>query len=59
VVESRRELTDLRRLALSPAKQLVLRSLFAAARLTGLENRLFVVARAADAAFGSTRTPSD
>jgi 2-polyprenyl-3-methyl-5-hydroxy-6-metoxy-1,4-benzoquinol methylase len=46
VVEERRELTDLGRLALSPAKRALLETLFAAARLTGLENRLFVVARA-------------
>jgi SAM-dependent methyltransferase len=47
VVARRRELTDLRRLALSPPTRLLLRGLFVAARLTGLENRLFVVARAA------------
>jgi 2-polyprenyl-3-methyl-5-hydroxy-6-metoxy-1,4-benzoquinol methylase len=40
-----RELTELRRLALSPAKRLVLESLFLAARATGLENRLFAIAR--------------
>ena len=40
----RRELTDLRRLSLSPPMRLVLKSLFAGARLTGLENRLFAVA---------------
>jgi SAM-dependent methyltransferase len=48
LVESRRELTDLDRLALSPAMRLVLRTLFRAARRTGLENRLLAVARATD-----------
>lgn len=43
----RRELTDLRRLSLSPPMRLVLNSLFAGARLAGLENRLFAVARRA------------
>lgn len=47
VVELDRELTDLRRLHLDPAKRAVLRTLFLLARLTGLENRLFAVARAA------------
>jgi 2-polyprenyl-3-methyl-5-hydroxy-6-metoxy-1,4-benzoquinol methylase len=42
-----RELTDLGRLTLSPATRLVLETLFGVARATGLENRLFVVARAA------------
>lgn len=46
-VELRRELTDLRRLHLEPAKRLLLRTLFLLARATGLENRLFAVARAA------------
>jgi SAM-dependent methyltransferase len=41
-----RELTDLRRLSLSPAARLVLEALFLAARATGLENRLFAIARA-------------
>jgi 2-polyprenyl-3-methyl-5-hydroxy-6-metoxy-1,4-benzoquinol methylase len=45
IAEERREFTDLRRLTLSPAKRLLLESLFGVARLTGLENRLFVVAR--------------
>jgi 2-polyprenyl-3-methyl-5-hydroxy-6-metoxy-1,4-benzoquinol methylase len=45
VAQMKRELTDLRRLTLSPAIRGVLQSLFALARLTGLENRLFVVAR--------------
>jgi SAM-dependent methyltransferase len=57
VVESRRELTDLRRLTLSAPMRLVLRALFQAARRTGLENRLFAVARASDSSIGSTRTP--
>lgn len=47
VVELRRELTDLTRLTLSPVTRLGLEALFAAARLSGLENRLFVAARAA------------
>ncbi len=42
-----RELTDLRRLHLTPATRLVLETLFATARLTGLENRLFAIARPA------------
>ncbi len=58
VVECRRELTDLRRLTLSPPMRLVLRTLFQAARPTGLENRLFAVARATDSPIGSTRAPS-
>jgi 2-polyprenyl-3-methyl-5-hydroxy-6-metoxy-1,4-benzoquinol methylase len=45
-VHLERELTELRRLSLSPASRLVLEVLFAAARLTGLENRLFAIARA-------------
>jgi SAM-dependent methyltransferase len=45
VVSLRRELTDLRRLTLSPFMRLALRSLFAASRLLGLENRLLIVAR--------------
>jgi len=47
VVSLRRELTDLRRLTLAPAMRLALHALFAAARLLGRENRLFVVARLA------------
>jgi SAM-dependent methyltransferase len=58
VVESRRELTDLRRLALSPPTRLLLHTLFGVARVTGLENRLFVVARAAGSRLSSTRGPS-
>jgi 2-polyprenyl-3-methyl-5-hydroxy-6-metoxy-1,4-benzoquinol methylase len=40
-----RELTELRRLSLSPLTRGVLEVLFAAARATGLENRLFAIAR--------------
>ena len=40
------EATDLRRLTLSPPKRLVLQTLFAVGRATGLDNRLFAVARA-------------
>jgi len=40
-----RELTDLRRLTLSPPMRLVLHTLFAAARATRLENRLFALAQ--------------
>jgi hypothetical protein len=47
LLESRRELTDLRRLTLPLHLRAVLVALFAVARLTGLENRLFAVARAA------------
>jgi len=50
VAELRRELTDLGRLTLSPATRLGLRALFGVARLTGLENRIFAVARAANGA---------
>jgi 2-polyprenyl-3-methyl-5-hydroxy-6-metoxy-1,4-benzoquinol methylase len=49
VAQLRRELTDLRRLTISPTIRLALRVLFAAARVSGLENRLFVLARAAGA----------
>ncbi len=42
-----RELTDLRRLALSFPTRVVLESMFLAGRLLGRENRLFVIARAA------------
>jgi SAM-dependent methyltransferase len=47
VVEARRELTDLRRLHLTPMVWLGLHALFLVSRATGLENRLFMVARAA------------
>ena len=40
-----RELTDLRRLTLSPFNRLVLVTLFALARMSGLENRIFCIAR--------------
>ena len=50
VVELHRELTDLTRLTLAPATRLGLHALFGVARLTGLENRIFVAARAADGA---------
>jgi 2-polyprenyl-3-methyl-5-hydroxy-6-metoxy-1,4-benzoquinol methylase len=46
VVHLERELTELRRLSLSRAERFVLEALFLAARLTGLENRLFAIARA-------------
>jgi len=39
------ELTDLRRLYLSAPMRMVLHTLFAVSRLTGLENRLFAIAR--------------
>jgi len=45
VAELRRELTDLRRLTLSPPMRLILQALFVAARALGRENRLFAVAR--------------
>jgi len=44
VVDVRREMTDLRRLHLTPPVRLGLRALFLVSRATGLENRLFVVA---------------
>lgn len=40
----RRELTDLRRLTLSPLNRLALLGMFAVARVSGLENRLFALA---------------
>jgi hypothetical protein len=46
LVELERELTDLRRLTLSPPVRLAVRGAFQVARWTGLENRLFAVARA-------------
>jgi len=56
IVQLERELTDLRRLTLSPVVRLGLHTLFALARLTGRENRLFAIARAAEAdARGSDR----
>jgi SAM-dependent methyltransferase len=47
VVELERELTDLRRLTLSPMMRLTLESMFLVARLTAFENRMFVLAAAA------------
>jgi 2-polyprenyl-3-methyl-5-hydroxy-6-metoxy-1,4-benzoquinol methylase len=41
-----RELTDLRRLTLSPLNRLALNAMFAVSKWTGLENRLFALARA-------------
>lgn len=49
VVKLELEATDLGRLHLSAAMRLVLQALFGVARWTGLENRLFVVAQAAQA----------
>ena len=49
VVHLQRELTDLRRLTLAPSVRLTLRALFGVARIAGLENRLFALARAAGA----------
>ncbi len=46
VVQLDLEQTDLRRLTMHPIMKLVLHTLFATARLTGRENRLFAVARA-------------
>lgn len=46
LAELRRELTDLRRLSLSLPTRLLLHALFGAARISGLENRLFAVAHA-------------
>jgi 2-polyprenyl-3-methyl-5-hydroxy-6-metoxy-1,4-benzoquinol methylase len=46
VVEIKREMTDLRRLTLSPFMRAVLESLFLVARGFGLENRLFAIAKA-------------
>ena len=41
-----REVTDLRRLSISAPTRLLLRTLFTVGRLTGLENRIFAIARA-------------
>ena len=54
LVSLRRELTDLRRLTLSPLNRLALHAMFAAARWGGLENRLYALARDASGAGGST-----
>jgi SAM-dependent methyltransferase len=48
VAQLLREGTDLSRLTLSPPMRAVLEALFLVARLTGLQNRLFAVARARD-----------
>lgn len=48
LVQLEREETDLRRLTLAPPMRLVLRGLFAVARVRGLENRLFALARASE-----------
>jgi SAM-dependent methyltransferase len=58
VVESRRELTDLRRLTLSPMTRLLLHALLGVARVTRLENRIFTVARAEASPLESTRARS-
>jgi len=50
--EMRREETDLRRLTLSVPMRAVLRTLFGLGRLTGLQNRLFAVARDATDVLG-------
>jgi 2-polyprenyl-3-methyl-5-hydroxy-6-metoxy-1,4-benzoquinol methylase len=47
LVSLRRELTDLRRLTLSPLHRLALRAMFALSRVTALENRIFALARQA------------
>jgi 2-polyprenyl-3-methyl-5-hydroxy-6-metoxy-1,4-benzoquinol methylase len=46
LVSLRRELTDLRRLTLTPLNKAALVGMFALARFTGLENRLYALARA-------------
>lgn len=48
-IQTRRELTDLRRLTLAWPMRITLQALLALASMTGLENRIFTVARAADA----------
>ncbi len=50
VVTMRRELTDLRRLTLTPTMRLVLKALFVVARVASLENRMFVIAKVNGAA---------
>jgi SAM-dependent methyltransferase len=45
VISTEKELTDLRRLTLSPVMRLVLQGMFASARVLGLENRLFTLAQ--------------
>jgi hypothetical protein len=51
-VELRQESTDLRRLTLSPLVRSGLRVLFRIARWTGLENRMFAIARVESAVHG-------
>ncbi len=46
IVEMTKELTDLRRLSLSPVMRMVLEGMFVMARVLGLENRIFAIARA-------------
>jgi len=46
LVHSERQNTDLRRLTLGAPTRLMLRGLLAMARITGLENRIFAIARA-------------
>jgi 2-polyprenyl-3-methyl-5-hydroxy-6-metoxy-1,4-benzoquinol methylase len=53
----RRELTDLRRLTLSPWNRLVLVTLFALARMSRLENRIFCIAKAQPGTAGPGETP--
>ncbi len=53
-----REETDLRRLSLAPPMRLVLQALFAAGRATGLENRLFAIARRDDQPQSASTSPS-
>jgi 2-polyprenyl-3-methyl-5-hydroxy-6-metoxy-1,4-benzoquinol methylase len=52
------EETDLRRLHLSPATRLVLQTLFAAGRLSGLQNRLFAIARVAASDAAAAQSPA-
>lgn len=54
LVTLRRELTDLRRLTLTPLNKAALLGMFALARWTGLENRLYALAADPRAAGGST-----
>jgi 2-polyprenyl-3-methyl-5-hydroxy-6-metoxy-1,4-benzoquinol methylase len=57
VARLRRELTDLRRLTLSLPARLALYTLFAAARISGLGNRLFAVAHATGSDCAAASTP--
>ena len=54
LVTMRRELTDLRRLTLTPLNKAALVGMFALARVTGLENRLYALAADPADAGGST-----